>query len=114
MTQHDDRTSLQHMLDHALEAISICTVSAPEEFERDRIQTLALTRLISIIGEAANRVSQEARTQTPEIPWRDVITMRNRLIHAYDEVDFEVLLETIKDDLPSLVDQLQCALSRIG
>ena len=113
MTQHDDRTSLHHMHDHAQEAISICSVNTADELAQNRMLCLALTRLVAIVGEAANRVSQKTRARTPEIPWRVVITMRNRLIHAYDEIDFEILLKTIRDDLPPLVDQLKIALSRI-
>jgi uncharacterized protein with HEPN domain len=68
---------------------------------------LALTRLVEIIGEAANRVSEKTRQKNPQIPWPQIIGMRNRLIHGYDVVDLDLLWDTITNDLPPLVKSLQ-------
>ena len=68
---------------------------------------LALVRLIEIIGEAAARVSPEGQREYPSIPWPKIIGMRNRLIHGYDEVDLDVLWDTIEFDLPPLITTLQ-------
>ena len=51
---------------------------------------LSLVRLIEIVGEAANRVSSEGQAQFPDIPWSQIIGMRHRLIHGYDNVDFDI------------------------
>lgn len=80
------------------------------EIAADRKLQLALTRLIEIVGEAATRVSQETRLRHPEIPWPEMVGMRNRLIHGYDMVDWAVLQSTITVDLPQLVTQLDAIL----
>jgi uncharacterized protein with HEPN domain len=66
---------------------------------------------IEIIGEAGARVSLEGRDATPDVPWLEIIAMRNRLIHVYFDVNLDVVWETVRQDLPSLVDALQGALN---
>lgn len=68
---------------------------------------LALTRLVEIIGEAANRVPDEVQSKHPELPWLQMIGARNRLIHGYDSVDFDILWVIVNDDLPVLISQLE-------
>jgi uncharacterized protein with HEPN domain len=68
---------------------------------------LALTRLLEIMGEAASRVPVEARIRYPEIPWVQMVGMRNRLIHGYDAVDFDILWQTVIEDLPPLIAALE-------
>lgn len=82
------------------------------ELETNRMLQLALTRLVEIIGEAASRVSHETRSRYPEIPWAEIIGMRNRLIHGYDFVDLNILWNTVKIDLPPLIEQLERILNR--
>ena len=107
MTDHDDKVRLRHMLDRAQEAISMVGVRQRQDLGQDRMLELALVRLIEIIGEAAARVSLEGRREHPSIPWPEIIGMRNRLIHGYDDVDLDVLWDTIEFDLPPLVRALQ-------
>ena len=59
------------------------------------------------MGEAASRVSEAVHLAHPEVPWRKIAGTRNRLVHGYDDVNFDVLWNTIQDDLPPLIDQLQ-------
>ena len=68
---------------------------------------LSLVKLIEIVGEAANRISPEAQTKYPAILWQKIIAMRNRLIHGYDNVDFDILYQSISQDLPSLIAKLE-------
>lgn len=107
MSRHDDQVSMRQMLDHAREAVDITRSKSRENLDRDRLLNLALTRLIEIIGEAANRIRNDTQLKHPEIPWPQIIAMRNRVIHAYDEVDLNVLWDVIELDLPPLVEQLQ-------
>jgi uncharacterized protein with HEPN domain len=106
MSRHDDQVSMRQMLDHAREAVDITKSKAREDLDRDRMLNLALTRLIEIIGEAANRIDNDTQLKHPEIPWAEIIAMRNRVIHAYDEVDLNVLWDVIDLDLPPLIEQL--------
>jgi len=71
---------------------------------------LALTRLVEIVGEAASRVSEPTRVSIPEVPWAQLRGMRNRLVHAYDRVDEDILWSTIVDNFPPLIAQLAAAI----
>jgi len=66
-----------------------------------------LTRLLEIIGEAANRVPDEVRENYAELPWLQMVGLRNRLIHGYDNVDFDILWAILKMGLPDLIIKLE-------
>jgi uncharacterized protein with HEPN domain len=74
---------------------------------RDRVLTLALVKCIEIIGEAAGKVGAQTRASTTQIPWADIIGMRNRLIHAYFDVDVNRVSDTLANDLPPLIALLE-------
>lgn len=110
MSRHDDEVRLRHMLDHALEAIELCKGHARSDLDSNRLLNLGLVRLIEVVGEAANRVSIEFQGAHVRIPWRHIVGMRNRVIHGYDRVDFDLLWDTIQNDLPGLVEELRSVL----
>jgi uncharacterized protein with HEPN domain len=95
------------MLDAAREAVQLAAGRTRQDLHRDRMLALSLTRCIEIIGEAAARVGDETRNQAPEIPWPDIVGMRNRLIHAYFDIDLDRIWDTIVDDLPPLIETLE-------
>lgn len=66
----------------------------------------AIVRSVEVIGEAAGQVSPELREAHPEIPWAPVIGMRNRLIHAYFDIDHEILHRTVLTEVPALMQQI--------
>ena len=107
MTQHDDIVRLQHMLEHAREAVGMIQSKDRANLQRDRMLELSLIRLIEVVGEAAARVTPEGQEKYPSIPWPQVASMRNRLIHGYDQVDLNILWDTIEDDLPPLIVELE-------
>jgi len=107
MTQHDDTVRLQHMLDHSREAVAMIAGKTRLDLRRDRKLELALVRLVEVVGEAAARVTPQGQAKYPTIPWPEAIGMRNRLIHGYDQVDLDVLWDTITDDLPPLIAELE-------
>jgi uncharacterized protein with HEPN domain len=72
-------------------------------FEQNRMLQHALMRLLTIIGEAANKISPEMRAAHSEIPWRAIIGMRNRLVHDYLHVDMSLVWDTVKQDIPVLL-----------
>ena len=102
MSRHDELIRLRHMRDHAAEAIAMVSGKNRDDLDVDRMLELALVRLMEIIGEAAGRITPETRAKLPNIPWSDVVAMRNRLIHGYDSIDHDILWDTIDHDLPSL------------
>jgi len=91
------------MLDYAREAIALTKGKSRADLDTDRTLNLALVRLLEIIGEAANRVSDDEQARHPEISWFQIVSLRNRLIHGYDSVDFNILWEIVTKDLPVLV-----------
>jgi uncharacterized protein with HEPN domain len=103
----NDVVRLRHMLDAAREAVAFGSGRTPEDLTRDRVLTLALVKCIEIIGEAAAKVSAQTRASTPQIPWSDIIGMRNRLIHAYFDVDVNRVSDTLANDLPPLIALLE-------
>ena len=67
----------------------------------------SVIRRFEIIGEAAGRVSQQLRDENPSIPWSEMRGMRNRLIHRYDDIDMDIVWDTVEQDIPRLVTQLE-------
>jgi uncharacterized protein with HEPN domain len=98
------------MLDAGREALGFAHGRGRSDLDGDRMLVLALIKDIEIIGEAANQVSEESRTQLPGLPWADMIAMRHRLVHAYFEINLDVLWQTVQQDLPPLVTALEEAL----
>jgi uncharacterized protein with HEPN domain len=98
------------MLDHAREAVALVQGRTRVDLDSDRTVTLALTRLVEIVGEAANRVPELTQRQHASIPWRQIIGMRNRIIHGYDSVDLDILWDVIAGDLPPLIEDLTAIL----
>ena len=68
---------------------------------------LAILKAVEIVGEAASRVSADTKEAHPEIPWPKIIGLRNRLVHAYFEVNLERVWETVQRDIPYLITQLE-------
>jgi uncharacterized protein with HEPN domain len=99
--------ALSHMLNHAREAVSFSQGRTREDLTVSRLLNLALVRLLEIIGEAAGRVPVEMRAQHPEIPWPQIIGLRNRLTHGYDSVDLDILWQIVTRDLPPLIASLE-------
>lgn len=94
------------MRDTVQEVVSLTRNKSHDDLTKDRVLNLALTRLLEVLGEAATRVPEEIRKKYPELPWQQIIGLRNRLIHAYDQVDLEILWEIVSQDLPLLSKQL--------
>ena len=106
MSKRDDLVSLIDMRNYAEEAVNLLGEARLIDLTKDRVMELALRKLVEIVGEAANRVSDETRQRHQTIPWSQIIGMRNRLVHGYDDISLERLWDTIKDELPPLIEEL--------
>jgi uncharacterized protein with HEPN domain len=95
------------MLQYGREAVALAAGVERDQYERDRTLQLALAYLLQIVGEAARHVSDVLRTATPEIPWKQVAGMRNRLVHDYPNVSYAVVWEIVHDELPTLITALE-------
>ncbi len=98
------------MLDAAREAMSFLTGRTANDLRTNRMFLLAVVKEIEIIGEAASRVSEETKKTLPNISWPKIVAMRNRLIHAYADVDLSVLWLTLTVALPELIRELEPAI----
>jgi uncharacterized protein with HEPN domain len=77
------------------------------DLDTDRMLLFALVRAIEVFGEAAAKVSSETRAATAYIPWTEIVAMRNRLIHAYFEVNRTILWKTATEEIPALLPTLR-------
>lgn len=111
MPPHDDSVALRHMLDYARTAVRMVADRTRRDLDTDEILRLALTRAIEVVGEAAARVPTAAREKHPNIPWPQIVGVRNRLIHGYDTIDLVILWDIVTLDLPPLIAQLEAILS---
>ncbi len=102
-----DRVRLRHMLDATLEIQQYVQSATREDLDRDPKLVHSLIHLLEIIGEAANQVSDELREETSHVPWSIIIGMRNRLIHAYFDINLSVVWSTSTEDIPLLMGELK-------
>ena len=105
--RRDDASFLLDMLDAARDAVVFAEAVSYEEFVEDRRNQLAILKAVEIVGEAASRISAGTRQAHPEVPWREIVGMRNRLVHAYFEIDLHLVWGTVQDRLPPLIAQLE-------
>ena len=102
-----DNAYLQDILEAAKAIRRFLDGISVEQFKANEEKYEAVTRKFEIIGEAARRLSPEARNKFPEIPWKLVTAMRNLLIHDYDNVDLHVVYDTALRDVPLLIARLE-------
>ncbi len=103
----DDLVRLRHMQDSAKEAVELIQGKSRSDLDTNRVLSLALVRLLEVLGEAANRVTTPTRQQNPNIPWSQIVSLRHRLIHGYDTINLDILWKILTDDLPPLIAQLE-------
>lgn len=103
----DDITRVKHMLDSTNEALSFINNKNRKDLDKERMLVLSLVKCIEIIGEAASKLSEEFKSKYQNVPWKDIIGMRNRLIHVYFDIDYNIVWETVKDELPILREELR-------
>ncbi len=102
-----DRAHLIDVLEAAKLAISYTRNKTEHEFLEDVQCQDSVIRRLEIIGEAARRISEKTCAAHPELPWSEMIGMRNILIHEYDDVDLSIVWRTVLTELPHLVAKLE-------
>jgi uncharacterized protein with HEPN domain len=107
MSKHETLVRYQHMLDNARKARDLMRGKMRADLKDEGLETLALVRLLEVLGEAANRIPNDEQKRHSEIPWSEIIGLRNRLIHGYDSIDLDILWQIISEDLPPLIQALE-------
>ncbi len=112
MPRRDPTILLEDVIEHSRRAIALAKGRKAEDLDEDEMVGLALVRLLEVTGEAASQLPPELRARHSDIPWRDLIDLRNVLIHAYHRIDYRIVWEIVTEQLPSLVVAVEAALAR--
>jgi len=108
----DDFSRLKHIRDAAQKAVRHTKNRKRADLDSDELLGLALIRLLEIIGEASWGISENLRRRYPEITWRQMINMRNRLIHGYFDVNNDLVWETVTRELPPLITHIKAVIRK--
>ena len=106
----NDVVRMQHMLDAGEQALRFCAGRRRVDLDGDVMLRFALVHAITVVGEAAAKISTQTREALPDIAWGSIVGMRNRLVHAYFDIDSDVLWESVNAGLPPLAAQLRAVL----
>jgi len=101
----DERTILDYLEDISnaiLDIRSFVHDMSADAFMADKKTVNAVVRSLEVIGEATGKIPTDIRMRYPDVPWDEIIGMRNRLIHEYFGVDLDIVWQTIQDDLAAL------------
>ena len=102
----DDRVRLRHMADALRSAMRFAEGRRRAELDTDEMLAFALVHAIQIVGEAASRISSDTQDRHPQIPWANVVGMRHRLVHAYVDINADILWVTATEAAPALLAQI--------
>ena len=102
-----DRIRIRHMIDASEAALRIAKGRSRADLDRDETLRLALMQAVQIVGEAASKVTEEGRAALPGIDWIAIVGMRNRLVHAYFDINLDILWATVEQALPALLAELK-------
>ena len=108
--KRDPRVYLEDILDAARKAGEFSAGLSFEDFEADEKTVYAVVRALEIVGEASKQLPPGIRERAPDVPWRSMTGMRDKLIHAYSGIDLKVVWRTIHDELPGAVAEIQALL----
>ena len=103
----DYKLYLFDILESCKKIVSYTKGITEREFANDNKTIDAVIRNIEIIGEAANKIPREEREKIQQIPWKEVVAMRNKVVHEYFDVNVPIVWETIQADIPILKKNIQ-------
>ena len=106
-----DETRLQDMLDETRHVAEFIEGHKRDDLDANLMLAYAVVRAIEVIGEAAGRVTEETRLQYPEVMWKNIVGMRNRIVHNYNNVNLDIVWQVASQNLPELEQQLTLILN---
>jgi uncharacterized protein with HEPN domain len=107
MSKHDIQITLLQLKGFAKEAIDLAKAHSREDLAADLGLRRHAERVVELMGEACNRLPKEFLEQHPEIPWRQIVSMRNWLAHGYDGVDYDILWDAVSRNASSLLEKIE-------
>ena len=110
----DDSVYLHHIMDALVQIEHYMDNVSHEEFFSSRLLQDGVIRQLEVMGEAARNLSEDLRNEHPEIPWRQMVGLRNRMIHAYFNVDLQIIWEIVQGDIPDLLQKMKQILDAIS
>ncbi|MDD5132088.1 MAG: DUF86 domain-containing protein [bacterium] len=113
MSERPDKERIKDIITASANAIKYTGNISFEKFQNTQMIQDAVVRNIEIIGEAAKNISKTCRDRNPEIPWKSIMSVRDRLIHEYFGVNLDIVWTIIHQDLPDLIRQMKKALKKI-
>lgn len=108
----DDRIRLRHMADALTSIGRFVAGRQRQDLDNDQMLAYALVHALQIVGEAASKITTETRAMHPAIPWAEIIGMRHRLVHAYIDIDLDLVWTTATEAAPALLAQIAPLLER--
>ena len=103
----EDRIRVDHMIESAEMVSDFISGKNRADLDSDRMLYLAVVRAVEVIGEAASKVSPETRRGATNIPWQTIIAMRNRIVHAYQDINRTIVWRTANEEIPKLLSELR-------
>lgn len=107
MTDKEIVFRLNDMREFAVRAVRFVGDRAASDIAADDTISLALVRAVQIVGEAARKIPEETRQRAPEIAWRQAVAIRNILVHGYRDIDYEIVVDTVRHDFPGLIEAVE-------
>jgi uncharacterized protein with HEPN domain len=102
----DDRVRLRHIADALNSAIRFVRGRRRQDLDSDEMLAFAVVHALQVVGEAAGKVSGETRARHPNVPWAAMIGMRHRLVHAYFDINFDILWTTAVEAASAILAQI--------
>jgi uncharacterized protein with HEPN domain len=103
MSKVDPQVTLRQIAEYVGHAQALCADRTPKQIEDDWRIALAFERVMEVLGEAVKRLPEELKQRYPQVPWRLVAGMRDKISHGYDSVDYQLLWDATRNDLPALL-----------
>lgn len=110
--RNEDQVRLRHMIDAAEAAVGFVAGRSRADLDSNQMLLFASIRAVEILGEAAAKLADDTRALAPAVPWSAIISMRNRLIHGYFDIDTDIVWQTITTELPALLPLLRDLLAK--
>lgn len=110
MRPPEDDALLRDMVAHARLAVAAISGKTREDLDLDPVLAAALERFIEVVGEAANKISTSTKDEASEIAWREIVGMRNRLVHGYASVDHDIVWDVVTGDLGEIIRAIESVL----